>query len=42
MPSRGPLSDLLPQAVRCKGPLDRLLTAHEVGKMPLSDNCHTI
>ena len=39
--SRGPLPDLLPQAVRCKGPLDHLQTAHEGGKMPLPYNRHT-
>ena len=39
--SRGPLPNLLPQAVRCKGPLDHLQTAHEGGKMPLPYNRHT-
>ena len=32
--SDGPLPNLLPQASRCKGPQDRLLTAREGGKMP--------
>ena len=30
MYSSGPLRNLLPQAVRCKGPLDHLLTAHDL------------
>ena len=41
LPLRGPLPNLLPQAVRCKGPLDHLQTAHEGGKMPLPYNRHT-
>ena len=39
LPLRGSLPNLLPQAVRCKGPLDHLQTAHEGAKMPLSYNC---
>ena len=41
LPLRGPLPNLLPQAVRCKGPLDHLQTAHEGAKMPLPYNRHT-
>ena len=39
LPLRGPLPNLLPQAVRCKGPLDHLQTAHEGAKMPLTYKC---
>ena len=41
LPLRGPLPNLLPQASRCKGPQDRLLTAREGGKMPITHNSQT-
>ena len=41
LPLRGPLPNLLPQAVRCKGPLDHLQTAHEGAKMPIPPKCLT-